>query len=158
MFLLQQLLDNNKTLPISVPNDDASRRNSPGPSGLAKPDDPVASRTDRLRRSANRKPARFVKLSKPTPNLPPSEGDLQLFLDAVLKTKQTSTPTPPEHLPTVPEVCKKFGLTDVDLVYTDDDFRNLTTYKLFQENYRKRFQAVNPKVCCRSFFFLIVII
>jgi hypothetical protein len=47
----------------------------------------------------------------------------------------------------VAEVCDNFGLTDVDLEYTDADYQNLTTYKLFQQNYRQRIQAVNPKVC-----------
>ena len=51
-----------------------------------------------------------------------------------------------EALPTVAEVCENFGLNDVDLDYTDADYQNLTTYKLFQQNYRQRIQAANPKV------------
>jgi len=52
-----------------------------------------------------------------------------------------------EAPPTVAEVCENFGLTDVDLEYSDADYQNLTTYKLFQQNYKQRIQAVNSKVC-----------
>jgi hypothetical protein len=52
-----------------------------------------------------------------------------------------------ESPPTVSEVCENFGLNDVDLDYTEADHQNLTTYKLFQQNYRQRIQAANPKVC-----------
>ncbi len=48
--------------------------------------------------------------------------------------------------PSVAEVCEKIGLNDVDLEYTDADYQNLTTYKLFQSTYRQRIQAANPKV------------
>lgn len=48
--------------------------------------------------------------------------------------------------PSVEEVCENFGLTDVDLEYTDADYQNLTNYKLFQSTYRQRIQVVNPKV------------
>jgi hypothetical protein len=51
-----------------------------------------------------------------------------------------------ESPPTVSEVCENFGLNDVDLDYTEADHQNLTTYKLFQQNYRQRIQAANPKV------------
>ena len=49
-------------------------------------------------------------------------------------------------MPTVAEVCENFGLSDVDLEYSDADYQNLTTYKLFQQTYRQRIQAANPKV------------
>ena len=49
-------------------------------------------------------------------------------------------------MPTVAEVCENFGLTDVDLEYSDADYQNLTTYKLFQQTYRQRMQGANPKV------------
>ena len=51
-----------------------------------------------------------------------------------------------EDMPTVAEVCENFGLSDVDLEYSDADYQNLTTYKLFQQTYRQRIQAANPKV------------
>ncbi len=51
-----------------------------------------------------------------------------------------------DNPPTVEEVCENFGLKDVDLEYTDADYQNLTTYKLFQSNYRTRIQSANPKV------------
>merc|ERR1711994_1042467 len=51
-----------------------------------------------------------------------------------------------EDMPTVSEVCENFGLTDVDLEYSDADYQNLTTYKLFQQTCRQRIQGANPKV------------
>jgi len=48
--------------------------------------------------------------------------------------------------PSAAEVCENFGLNDVDLEYTEADYQNLTTYKLFQQTYRQRFQSANPKV------------
>ena len=34
----------------------------------------------------------------------------------------------------------------MDLEYSDADYSNLTTYKLFQQTFRPRIQAENPKV------------
>merc|ERR1712173_50670 len=51
-----------------------------------------------------------------------------------------------EDMPSVAEVCENFGLTDVDLEYSEADYQNLTTYKLFQQTYRQRIQGANPKV------------
>jgi hypothetical protein len=39
-----------------------------------------------------------------------------------------------------------FGLTDVDVEYTEADFQNLTTYKLFQQHVRPLLGKENPKV------------
>ena len=44
------------------------------------------------------------------------------------------------------QVCEQWGLNDVDLEYSDADYSNLTTYKLFQQTFRPRIQAENPKV------------
>merc|ERR1712150_414542 len=60
------------------------------------------------------------------------------------KTEQSEQSN--DDMPTVAEVCENFGLTDVDLEYSDADYQNLTTYKLFQQTYRQRIQAANPKV------------
>jgi hypothetical protein len=49
-------------------------------------------------------------------------------------------------MPTVEEVCVTFGLTDVDVEYTEADFQNLTTYKLFQQHVRPLLGKENPKV------------
>lgn len=49
-------------------------------------------------------------------------------------------------MPTIEEVCNSFDLTDVDIEFTDDDFQNLTTYKLFQQHVRPILQKENPKV------------
>ncbi|EFA09958.2 chromodomain-helicase-DNA-binding protein Mi-2 homolog isoform X2 [Tribolium castaneum] len=68
-------------------------------------------------------------------------------------TKHPSTPsTPAENtatgsgMPTIEEVCSTFGLTDVELEYTESDFQNLTTYKLFQQHVRPLLTKENPKV------------
>ena len=42
-------------------------------------------------------------------------------------------------------MCENFGLNDVDLEYSDADYQNLTTYKLFQQAYRSKIQSANPK-------------
>lgn len=49
-------------------------------------------------------------------------------------------------MPTIEEVCNTFGLTDVQIEYTDADFQNLTTYKLFQQHVRPLLAKENPKV------------
>merc|ERR1712083_637183 len=54
--------------------------------------------------------------------------------------------SPEPAMPTVLQVCDQWGLNDVDLEYSDADYTNLTTYKLFQQTFRPRIQAENPKV------------
>lgn len=49
-------------------------------------------------------------------------------------------------MPTVEEVCSSFGLTDVEIPYTDADYENLTSYKLFQQHVRPMIVKENPKV------------
>lgn len=53
---------------------------------------------------------------------------------------------PATGMPTIEEVCSTFGLTDVQIDYTDADFQNLTTYKLFQQHVRPLLAKENPKV------------
>lgn len=55
-------------------------------------------------------------------------------------------------MPTVEEVCSTFGLTDVDVQYSDTDLENLTTYKLFQQHVRPLLVKENPKV---TIFFIL---
>lgn len=57
-------------------------------------------------------------------------------------------------MPTVAEVCESFGLNDVELEYTDSDFQNLTTYKLFQQHVRPLLAKENPRV--RYFLFVLL--
>ncbi|XP_039301509.1 chromodomain-helicase-DNA-binding protein Mi-2 homolog [Nilaparvata lugens] len=63
-----------------------------------------------------------------------------------------STPATPQSqadnsgMPTVEEVCSTFGLTDVTLDFSDEDYQNLTTYKLFQQHVRPILSKDNPKV------------
>merc|ERR1712156_344760 len=63
-------------------------------------------------------------------------------------SKKSAEPAEPQEdaQPTVADVCENFGLNDVDFDYTDADYQNLTTYKLFQQTYRSRIQSANPKV------------
>lgn len=49
-------------------------------------------------------------------------------------------------MPTIEEVCSSFGLTDVDVQYSETDLENLTTYKLFQQHVRPLLVKENPKV------------
>lgn len=49
-------------------------------------------------------------------------------------------------MPTIEEVCSTFGLTDVDIEYSDQDMQNLTSYKLFQQHVRPLLTKENPKV------------
>lgn len=53
---------------------------------------------------------------------------------------------PTTGMPTIEEVCNTFGLTDVQIEYSDADFQNLTTYKLFQQHVRPLLAKENPKV------------
>ncbi|XP_065217178.1 uncharacterized protein LOC135843280 isoform X2 [Planococcus citri] len=49
------------------------------------------------------------------------------------------------EMPSVQEVCSVFGLNDVKIQYTEDDFRNLTTYKSFCSHVRPILAKENPK-------------
>ncbi|XP_066145603.1 chromodomain-helicase-DNA-binding protein Mi-2 homolog isoform X2 [Euwallacea fornicatus] len=68
-------------------------------------------------------------------------------------SKHASTPSTPSGegtsvggMPSTEEVCSTFGLTDVDIEYTDQDMQNLTSYKLFQQHVRPHLTKENPKV------------
>ena len=58
----------------------------------------------------------------------------------------SATPSESSGMPTVDEVCATFGLTDVEIEYSDADYQNLTTYKLFQQHVRPLLSKENPKV------------
>lgn len=49
-------------------------------------------------------------------------------------------------MPTIEEVCSTFELNDVDIEYTEAQFQNLLTYKMFQQYVRPILQKENPKV------------
>ncbi|XP_045626390.2 chromodomain-helicase-DNA-binding protein Mi-2 homolog isoform X5 [Procambarus clarkii] len=51
-----------------------------------------------------------------------------------------------DQMPTVAEVCESFGLNDVELEYTENDYQTLTTYKLFQQHVRPLLAKENPRV------------
>lgn len=56
-------------------------------------------------------------------------------------------------MPTIEEVCSTFGLSDVDIEYSESDFQNLTNYKLFQQHVRPLLTKENPKVSfCRLLY------
>ncbi|EGI69818.1 Chromodomain-helicase-DNA-binding protein Mi-2-like protein [Acromyrmex echinatior] len=61
-------------------------------------------------------------------------------------TSTTQSQEPTTGMPTIEEVCNTFGLTDVQIEYSDADFQNLTTYKLFQQHVRPLLAKENPKV------------
>ena len=73
---------------------------------------------------------------------------IDLLIKKVIKVEPPA-PTPKatnDEIPLFEEICKNFGLNDVDLDYSDADYQNLTTYKMFQQAYRSRIQSANPKV------------
>ena len=71
----------------------------------------------------------------------------QLFLKPdFIKTATVGEATTEEAPPSVAKVCDDFGLTDVDLEYTDADYQNLTTNALFQQKYGESIQALNVNV------------
>ncbi|XP_015124718.1 chromodomain-helicase-DNA-binding protein Mi-2 homolog [Diachasma alloeum] len=58
-------------------------------------------------------------------------------------------------MPTIEDVCSKFGLTDVLIEYTDSDFRNLMLYKLFQQHVRPALAEANLKVTMSRLMMLV---
>ena len=48
--------------------------------------------------------------------------------------------------PSAAEICENFGLNDVELDHTADDYQTITSYELFQQTYKKKIQEGNPKV------------
>ncbi|ODM89703.1 Chromodomain-helicase-DNA-binding protein Mi-2 [Orchesella cincta] len=65
------------------------------------------------------------------------------------RTPKSAPDTPQQSeqiLPTVAEVCEQLGLQDVELTFEDEDYRNLQTYKQFQQHVRPTIQKENPKV------------
>lgn len=61
-------------------------------------------------------------------------------------SKASSSSAADSSMPTVEEVCNTFDLADVDIDYSEEDFQNLTTYKMFQQHVRPILQKENPKV------------
>ena len=62
-----------------------------------------------------------------------------------------------EEMPTVEEVCSSFGLNDVAIEWSDADFANFTTFKLFQQSIRPVVAKENPKVGAADIFSVIII-
>ena len=44
------------------------------------------------------------------------------------------------------ELCEEMGITNIDIVYTDEDFQSLVTYKLFNQHIRPMLSEKNPKL------------
>lgn len=61
-------------------------------------------------------------------------------------TSQQQQSSPSSDMPTIEEVCSTFDLTDVKMDYTENDYQNLITYKVFQQHVRPILQKENPKV------------
>lgn len=58
-----------------------------------------------------------------------------------------AAPAPAENaMPSIEEVCATFDLVDVPIEYTDADFQNYSTYKMFQQYVRPILQKENPRV------------
>ncbi|XP_058170277.1 chromodomain-helicase-DNA-binding protein Mi-2 homolog [Anopheles ziemanni] len=51
-----------------------------------------------------------------------------------------------EKMPSIQEVCSSFDLTDVKIEYSEEDFENLVTFKMFQTHVRPILTKENPKV------------
>lgn len=62
------------------------------------------------------------------------------------KKEEKTKPAGDYSMPTIEEVCSTFDLTDVDIEYSESDFQNLITYKMFQQHVRPILQKENPKV------------
>ena len=62
------------------------------------------------------------------------------------KSKASKKESPEQAMPTVSQVCDNWDLNNVDLEYSDYDYSNLTTKTLFQQTFRPRIRAENPKV------------
>lgn len=63
------------------------------------------------------------------------------------KKKEVAAPAPAnDGQPDVAEICELYNLNDVDLEYSEADYQNLTTYRLYQITYKDKIQAANPKV------------
>uniref|UniRef100_A0A1B6DUE7 Chromodomain-helicase-DNA-binding protein Mi-2 homolog n=1 Tax=Clastoptera arizonana TaxID=38151 RepID=A0A1B6DUE7_9HEMI len=71
--------------------------------------------------------------------------------------KHPAPPAPQENtgMPSVEEVCATFGVNDVHIEYTEADFQNLTTYKLFQQHVRPLLAKDNPKVATGKMMMLV---
>ncbi|XP_043222807.1 chromodomain-helicase-DNA-binding protein Mi-2 homolog isoform X1 [Amphibalanus amphitrite] len=52
----------------------------------------------------------------------------------------------PSGMPTSEEVCETFGLVNVELEYSDEDYQTLTTYKAYQQHVRPLIAKENPRV------------
>lgn len=75
------------------------------------------------------------------------------LLFTYIKLKNNISSTFIAGMPSVEEVCQTFGLQDVSIDYTDADYQNLTTYKLFQQHVRPILAKENPKVVICIIFF-----
>ena len=75
-------------------------------------------------------------------------------LKALPETQSKPSPET-KMLPTIAQVCNDYGLNDVDLEYKDDDFINLTSYKLFQQRFRPRIHAENPGILMHKLMILV---
>lgn len=53
------------------------------------------------------------------------------------------------------EICADYGIQDVQLEYTDADYQNLTTYKLFSQHIRPLLAKENPKLAMAKMVMLI---
>ncbi|CAG0880201.1 unnamed protein product [Cyprideis torosa] len=82
------------------------------------------------------------------------------------RSKSATAPPPPvvekksavaenSSAPSAETVCATFGIKDVDLEYTDDDFQNLTNDQLFAAHIKPKLAKENPKVANSKLMMLV---
>lgn len=60
--------------------------------------------------------------------------------------RSSRTSKEPKTPKTVAEVCEELDLEDIDYDYTDEDYKTLTSYKLFSQHIRPIIAKANPKI------------
>lgn len=94
------------------------------------PEDPGDSDEYSSSRRGRKKKEKDEKKAQASPVLPPA-----------------ATTSAESNMPTIEEVCSTFDLTDVPMEYSDADFQNLITYKMFQQHVRPRIQVLSLYFC-----------
>ena len=80
----------------------------------------------------------FILKEEVTPQPTSKRGRKSKGADTAVSTPREASPD--DEMPSVSQVCEQFGLNDVDLEYSEADYTNITTMKLFQQTYRQRVQ------------------
>lgn len=92
------------------------------------------------------------KEDSPLPLIDDLEGDTDYLGEPVRKSKK---PKVDKVQKSSAEICADYGIQDVQLEYTDADYQNLTTYKLFSQHIRPLLAKENPKLAMAKMVMLI---